>query len=361
MRYCLRQLIIVVMRWLGVIRLCQFIRRKQVVILTIHGVMDDQNNPVWKPLRPQLSRSKLEEYLRVLSRRYRFVSLSDAVEMLQGPKPMQPYSMVLTFDDGYRNNFTHALPILRRYNAPATFFVPTGFLENARPFWFDRLDYALQQAQVNGREVKVGSFTMCLDSSNRETLRESYKRLRRTAKKQQMSDLEFLREMEQLASQLEEESGRALSDIQEKDDWSAVITWEQIRTIGNGDVSIGSHTVDHIRLSLVEPEIAHEQLARSKRDIEIHTGKPCLSLCFPNGSFTDETITLARECGYLCGLTTKEGLNCVGDDIMKLRRVNLPTYGSVSELLARLCGLSQVLSCIKACLMRSKLGQTTGT
>ncbi len=66
----------------------------------IHGVMDGEDRPSWEPLRPFLPRYKLEEYLRVLSKTYHFVSLRDAVEMLQGRTPMQLYSMVLTFDDG---------------------------------------------------------------------------------------------------------------------------------------------------------------------------------------------------------------------------------------------------------------------
>ena len=336
MRYYLRELIIVFMRWLGIISLCQFARRKQIVILMIHGVMDELDNPSWKPLRPQLSRKKLEEYLQVLFRRYRFVSLSDAVEMLQGRKPIQPYTLVLTFDDGYRNNLTHALPILRRYNAPATFFVPTGFLDNPRPFWFDRLDYALQQPQVNGREVKVGSVAIRLDSSSVEALCESYKRFRRTAKEEQMPDYEFLRDMEQLAAQLEEESGRALADIQEEDDWSAIMTWEQIEKNVNSDVTFGSHTVDHVRLGLVDTGVARDQLERSRMDIEKHTGKPCLSLCYPNGSFTGETVRLARECGYLYGVTTQEGVNRVGDDVMMLRRIGLPVNVKGYDLLFRM-------------------------
>ena len=357
MRSFPRKAIILLMWWLGIIRLCQFIRRKQIVILMIHGVMDDRDNPIWKPLRPQLARTKLEEYLRVLSRRYRFVSLINAVEMLQGRKPIQPYSLVLTFDDGYRNNLTHALPILRRYSAPATFFVPTGFLDNPRPFWFDRLDYALQQAQVNGREVRIGKLTFCLENSNKKALRESYKRLRHAAKEQQISDLEFLQQMEQLAVQFEEESGRALSDIQENDDWSAILTRDQLGVQSNGYVTFGSHTVDHIRLGLVDSAIARDQLIRSKKDIEHHTSRPCLSLCYPNGSFTDETIAIARKCGYLCGVTTREGTNTAGDDVMRLRRINVPTEGCGSEFIARVCELSQVLSCIKARLLRLKQGR----
>lgn len=344
MRSRLRQLVFCMMYYLGLFRLLRFIRRNHIVILKIHGVMDDSDRPSWEPLRPQLSRSKLDGYLKILSRRYRFVSLMSAIEMLQERRPMQPYSLVLTFDDGYRNNFTHALPILRRYNAPATFFIATGFADAPKPFWCDRLDYALQHAQVSGREVRVGSLTMRLDGSSRETLRKSYERLRRTGKSLQMSDHNFLRDMEQIAAQLEAESGKALGDIQQDDDWSAVAAWEDIQKNQDESVTIGSHTVGHIRLGLVEANVVFEELTQSKWDIENCMGKPCFSICYPNGSFTDEVITIAKDCNYLCGLTTEEGLNCVGHDVMKLRRMNVPSNVSGTELLARVCGFSQGLS-----------------
>lgn len=352
MRFHLRQFIIRAIHWIGLIRILRFLYRKRVVILTIHGVMDERDEPSWQPLRPRLSRDKLDEYLRVLSKRYHFVSLMDAVDMLQGRRPMRTYSLVLTFDDGYRNNLTHAVPILQRYNAPAIFFVPTGFLDKPRPFWFDRLDYALQRAQLGCREVRIGSFTTHIEGGTKEALRESFKRMRRTAKKQQMSDHDFLREMEQLAVQLEAESGWALSDVQNDDNWSAIITWEQIGKIKDDSVTIGSHTVDHVRLGLVDAEDARDQLSRSKRDIEIHTGKPCTCVAYPVGSYSEETIELAKESGYACGVTTDEGFNRMGDDVLKLRRIALPVSVGRSELLAGLCGVFGLLSRMKARLLR---------
>lgn len=347
MRIRPRQLLLRLMRWTGLIRLCQFIHRKSIVILMIHGVMDERGRPSWVPLRPQLSPEKLDEYLRTLSRRYHFVSLVDAAEMLQGKRPVEPYSVVLTFDDGYRNNVTHALPVLRKYNAPATFFVPTGFLENPRPFWCDRLDYALQYTQVDGRQVRIGSCMMRLDSSSREALCTSYMRLRRTAKEQKMSDLDFLRDIDELATQLESESGKSLGEIHQNDDWSATVTWEQVQeTIGNG-VTIGSHTVDHTRLGLVDQAHARDQLTRSKHAIEARTGQPCVMLCYPNGSYDADTVALARACGYLCAVTTDEGLNRKGDDVMKLKRFNVSTDAPCGDLVAQICNACGCLSWAK--------------
>ena len=346
-----RRVIYILMHWIGLIGLLRFLRRREIAILMIHGVTVDQDGFTWKPLRPQLSCSKLEEYLKILSKRYRFISLIDAVEMLQGKKPLQPYSMVLTFDDGYRNNLTHALPILRRFNAPATFFLPTGFINKPRPFWFDRLDYVIQHTHENDNEVNIGSFRMRLDNSSREKLSKSYEKFRRVAKEQHMSDIEFVRQMEQLAARLEKKTGRALSDIHEVDNNSAVMTWEQIKESSDDDVSIGSHTVDHIRLDLVDTETARDQLVRSKRDIETHIVKPCLCLAYPNGDYSEQMIKIAKECGYHCCVTTDEGINRQGDDVFKLRRINLPGSLCSYELLAIVCDLSGFLSRNKAFLL----------
>jgi len=344
-RKCVRELSLFLLCWTGILRFWRFLRRHQIVFLTIHGVMDAADNATWEPFRRRLSPDKLADYMRVLSKCYRFVSLSDAVEMLRGSKPMLPYSLVLTFDDGYRNNLTHALPILRRYGAPATFFVPTGFLAKPRPFCNDRLDYALQQSSGQGQEVRFGELSIRLDS-DRAVFQETFRRFRVKAKTLQLSDLEYQSKMDRLCTEWEDKSGKRLADILTDDDWST-LTWQQVSTIRGSDVTLGSHTVDHIRLGLVEAELARDQLVRSKRDIEIHTGKPCLTVCYPSGSFTDETIRIARECGYVCGVTTREGLNRIGDDSMKLRRINMPSDASCSNLLAITCGLSQTLSHVK--------------
>ena len=344
MKRCLRLLFFLLLRWTGLMMLYRFLHRKEIVILTIHGVMDGRYPSSWEPLRPFLARRKLAEYLGVLSRRYCFVSLMHATEMLQGCRPVQPYSMVLTFDDGYRNNVTHALPILRQFGAPAIFFIPTGFLDHPRPFWFDRLDYAAQHARTEGQELKIGSVRTRLDCSSKETLRESFVGFIRAAQAQDLSDWEFLEEVEKLTVLLEERAGRSLLSIVAEDPWTAIVNWDEINAVISDDISVGSHTVDHMRLGAVDRSTAYDQLHRSKQSIEVRTGSCCRSICYPKGSFCEETVEVAEECGYTCGLTTIEGLNRAGDNPMTLRRIGIGVDWSATELLARVSGLSRALS-----------------
>jgi peptidoglycan/xylan/chitin deacetylase (PgdA/CDA1 family) len=309
----------------------------------VHGVMDIEVPSQWTPLRPQLSRKQLERALSVLSRHYRFVSFQDAVDMLSGAKPILPYSIVVTFDDGYRNTLIHAMPILRKFHVPATIFVATGHIDQRKPYWFDRLDYALQHAEMQGRSVKIGPETIVFGNASREDMQHRYKEMRDAAKTVLYDDREMLEGLIKITEGLETESSMALDDFFETDDWSSLLTWDEIRTASEEGVSFGSHTVDHVRLSRVDLETAHGQLVRSQRMIEDVTGQPCRFLCYPNGDVSDDIVRLSHDCGYQSAVTTQRGTNRVGDDLMLLRRFPLPLNGSAGELLMLASGLSHLL------------------
>ena len=335
----LRTLMWLLMRWSGVLWLWRFLHRKHVTILMLHGVMDTEQTNVWTPLRSHLSRQALDGALRVLSRYYQFVSLSDAVDMITGRKPPQPNSLVLTFDDGYRNNLTHALPILQRYHVPATFFVVPAYIKQQKPFWFDRLDYVLQHAEIDGRSLAVGDTTIHFRGRSRNRLRESYRDLREAAKAIP-DDVAMQRELEALTLQLEQESGMRLADTSGEDDWATILTWDGVRAAMAKQVTIGSHTVDHVRLGLVSLDTARDQLLRSREMIEREVGVPCRYFCYPNGSFTEPIANLVQECGYEAAVTTEEGVNRLGENLMMLRRLPFPDTGDSVKTLADVSGLS---------------------
>jgi peptidoglycan/xylan/chitin deacetylase (PgdA/CDA1 family) len=313
----------------------------------VHGVMENDGRQKWEPLRPQLSPRDLDRYLGHLAQCYTFVSLDEAIEGLAGRAPMRPNSLVLTFDDGYRNNLSHALPILRKYGAPATIFVATGHVDRHEPFWFDRLDYALQHGLAEPRRFQVGSQVVQMSGRDRDDLAESYGRLRDLAKREMVDDERFHELMNSLSLELEMNGGTALADICDDDDWSAVATWEQIAKASGDGVIFGSHTVKHIRLSYVSHETVRAQMEQSKRAIEQHVDQPCRYLAYPNGDFNEAVVAIAREVGYAAAVTIQEGLNKRGDDLLSLRRINLSVGLSKLELYAHLSGFSDVRARIK--------------
>lgn len=334
----MKRFFLLLLHWVGLLWLWRFLHRNEIIILKLHGVMDDGEATEWTPLRPQLPKIQLEKVISQLSKYYQFVSFQDAVDMIRGRKEVKPYSIAITFDDGYRNNITHAQPILLRHGIKAAFYLTTGHVNRRAPLWFDRLDYALQHCNTGGMVFKVGANKINIDSSSKAALSESYKKLRDLAKCM-YDDLEMLKDLDNIASSLESKSIRKLDDIFENDHWSALLTWEEIERASRKGVCLGSHTVDHIRLEFVDREAAKRQLITSKEMIEAVTGKPCDHFCYPNGSFNDAIAEMVMDCGYLSAVTTVEGTNKVGDNPFTLRRISFPASQNEIINLAQVSGL----------------------
>jgi peptidoglycan/xylan/chitin deacetylase (PgdA/CDA1 family) len=314
---------------------------REVVFLMIHGVSDKREKESWEPLRPRIDVKRLEGIVSFLSKYYQFVSLDEGLDIMSGRKVSNKNSMVLTFDDGYRNNVQFALPVLKRHKIVPTIYLVTGQIERRQPFWFDRLDYALQQVDVSGRKFEVRGKVIRIRSNKRKDLQTGYRQLREAAKQVPRGESNLVAEMEQLADSLESESGRCLGDFFEKDHHSALLNWQEIEKAGEDGAVFGSHTVNHLRLGLADEQSIYYQLHQSRETIEAHTGRPCIHLCYPSGSFNDQAVNIARKLNYESAVTTVPGLNWVGEtDLLRLRRIYLPEIGSLSDMLRLLSGLN---------------------
>ena len=140
----------------GFFRLWISLQPRSITFIMLHGVMDDQDeNSQWHPFRSYISRNELETSLALLKRYYEFISIDQAMDLLDGKGTFKRQYCVMTFDDGLRNNLTHAMPILRRHHVPAVMYLVTDQIERQEPFWFDRLDYAIQNAAPSTESIHV--------------------------------------------------------------------------------------------------------------------------------------------------------------------------------------------------------------
>jgi peptidoglycan/xylan/chitin deacetylase (PgdA/CDA1 family) len=346
----------------GLMALWRWRNRRSVNILMLHGVMDgDDDSTTWSPVRSRLSRRDLARALEALSRHYEFATLTEAVQMLAGKRPFRNSCVVLTFDDGYRNNLTHALPVLRQYGAPATFFLPTGKITERSLFAFDRLDYALQHVEGDSLTLAAGALTQDLRLAPPSALVSSFADLRGALKDGLGADVEYCEATNAMVQDCERRAGRSLNALRETDAWSALMTWKDVETLAAEPLAeIGSHTVDHTRLGLAAKDTIGEQLRDSKREIEARTGRVCRHFAYPNGSYSPEAAALTRLEGYESAVTTDEGPNEPGADPMTLRRFSVASGVSPTEVLATVCGLADSISALLR-VLRSIRSRARGT
>jgi len=130
--------------WLGVYRLWRHINRREALIITYHGILPGKSDVYTD--RNCVDAAMFDRQMAFMSRHYNVVPLPDIVEWLSSARKLPRYTAAITFDDGFRNNFTVALPVLKKYRLPATVFLATGFVYSMdRVLWTVRVDRLLHQ------------------------------------------------------------------------------------------------------------------------------------------------------------------------------------------------------------------------
>ena len=332
----LKRLLLYFAGYSGLLHLGRLAGKDRIAMFMLHGIVDEQKSSL-KTIRKQCSVQRFEQVVALLGKYFEFVSLGDAVSMLAGERPFRPYCAVLTFDDGYRNNYTTALPVLKKYGIPATFFVPTGHINDGRPLWFDILDAMVNSAPRQPFTLSLENEEIIFDPIDRKQMeKELFIFLYRYNHSLQQDDIEFQDKLFSLLDNRQKQSGVDLQAVLRADEKTAIMDWQQVKEASEAGMTIGSHTVNHLKLSTLEPEQIREQLQTSKKAIEKYTGKPCRYLSYPNGDFDERVARIAGECGYHAAVTTESHLNEVGDDLYRLSRLSFPRRAEKFHILSHI-------------------------
>lgn len=330
---------------LGGLAFAKFLNRDKITVLMLHSVMEVSDDVEWSPLRRYVKPSDLEQLFCILEKHYSFISLSHAMDILQGRATPVPNALVVTFDDGYHNNLSHGLPILKRFSVVPTIFVATGHVDRREAFWVDRIDYALQQLPAPEYVVNFAGTFYRFDTSNRDALKVSYRYFLQRCKYAIDNDIETLAELSKLADLLEQASGKSLLNFNNQDHWSGVTNWDALSdAVTRGDIEVGSHTVDHVRVSRVEQRRVMRELQYSKERLEQKLPVQSKVFCYPNGDFDQFSRSAVISSGYRGAVTTLPGLCKQGDDLFTLKRFACPKPDTEAAILLELSGFKQIIS-----------------
>ncbi|MFK7913284.1 MAG: polysaccharide deacetylase family protein [Pseudomonadales bacterium] len=312
----------------------------RIAVLTIHSVLDEDALDDFRPMRKYLELAKFRENLEFLQQRATFLSLSQALDILEGKAEPVANGIVLTFDDGYMNNFSLALPVLKALGIPATFFLVTSRVENRRPFWFDRIDFALQKNLSERFRIRVCGKTVNVEGTSPAQLRKAMLASFRILMSEGYNDRDLDDHVDEMLAPLEALQGQRLIDYYDEDSPCAIVTLPVLKQAIKSDlVTIGSHTHHHVRLTTMPDIDAIEELRRSAEWITSRTGTTPDFFCYPNGSYDRRTGGLIQAAGYRAALTCVEGLCSPGkQSAMFLPRINWSVDAGPVELQALTIG-----------------------
>lgn len=279
-------------------------RQRAFQILTYHRVNDETD-----PFFPSIPTDVFERQMAYVARTCSVVTLETLVERM-GRGVLPPNALAITFDDGYRDNLTHAAPILTRYGLPATIFVATGFIGSAEVPWFDRIALAFKTTAASAFEAPWGERLRLAGQADRlralDVTRAYLKRLPDDALRVRVAHL---------LGKLGVTDQRCFKNL--------MLTWDDVHALTGLGFSIGAHTVNHPILSRVSPQRAWMEILGSLTMIESACGRAPRAFAYPNGGPDDynETVkSLVREAGFTCAVTTRFGLNTRTTSPYELRR-----------------------------------------
>lgn len=300
MRRAIRQVAAEALNVPGVVRLLKRLNRDRAVVFMLHRFGDaDHGIPGHSP-------AALREVLAFL-RRYEF-TLVHVDELLRGARSARARldgpAVSFILDDGYWEHAHVAAPIFAEFDAPASIFPVTGFLDGDLWLWWDRLRTILARTSRTRVTLRTGlqePITLNLDQPPRQLLRQ-----RRSVEEvlKYLSAVERDEALEDLARDCEVELPAAPPD------WFRPMSWDDARRCEAMGVRVGPHTVSHPILSREGDERARWEMEESWRRVRSEVKNPVPVFCYPNGETSDfgrREMKIGKEMGMEGALTARPG------------------------------------------------------
>jgi CelD/BcsL family acetyltransferase involved in cellulose biosynthesis/peptidoglycan/xylan/chitin deacetylase (PgdA/CDA1 family) len=273
-------------------------------IFQYHRVNDDHD-----PFLGATPLATFRAHMRYLATHFPFLTLD---QLIRGEFPDRPYCVAVTFDDGYRDNFVCAFPVLKELRIPATVFLATGYVDSGQLPWYDQVRLAFKLTTRS-------EFSIVELKGPRASLRNIHDRVRCAEQV-----LVWLRGLPEIARQATlEELFRVLGVPADLNLPNQMLKWEDIRQMSKNGVSFGAHTINHPVLSKIPESDLQQEIRGSKHTIENRLQRPVLHFAYPFGQssdFNERVKGIIRDAGFKTAATAMWGLNEPTDDPYELRR-----------------------------------------
>ena len=317
--------------------------RRKILVLGYHDLYADAVDPVDNFDGLRVGRDRFERQMRYVAAHYHVVPLDQLLDPSVSSRDGKPLAAI-TFDDGYKNVYRVAYPVLRQLGLPATVFVIPDFSLHGRMPWWERL-----RALVAGTRRPVAIVPI--------------QGMRRYVPLITVGDREEL--LVQLAAELhrvppearEESLTRLAADLgaeERSQPRSAPLSVDELREMISGGITVGSHGRSHDSFLHLSYQALFAELTESKQILELVTGQPVTWLAYPYGDYSGTSIDAVRRAGYRGAVTTSPRLYDSAADPHAIPRICVDDKLSFAHFIVAVSGLGDFL---KSVLRIGKVGR----
>lgn len=313
------------------------IGQKKAAILMYHQVCERKSDPWDLAVRPEI----FESQLRHLKKKFDVVPLKELVYCLS-KKKLGRNMVAITFDDGFADNYSHAVPLLEWYNLPATFYLATQPLKHRSYYWWDCLQEIIFQSKhlPIHLELSLGSYSFAYQFRKTSSLNTRHVaqinnwRYGMTIPNERI-DL-YVKLWERIKPLAPDHQFRALEKLRS---WAGVEyyscrngstmeIYQLLKVTRNGLFSIGAHTVNHTMLGAQDENVQRFEIEESKRMIETFLGKQIDGFAYPYGNYNGVTKSLLKNAGFQYAVSTEEKAVTYDADLFELPRIQVKNWSA---------------------------------
>jgi len=280
------------------------VHRGKAIILAYHRVLPEQEmDGMYVQPGMYVSKDVFEMQMQFLKEHFTVVSFGELIDLWNKNTydPRKRYC-VITFDDGWLDNYTYAYPVLKRYEIPATIFLPTAFVGTNKWFWPDKIGFLLRHyLKANVEEGKKRLVPSLWDQY--PWMKEFEKRPGEEKLDLVIDRLKRLPEDE--VHHLIENTSRIFEvELPEK---RVLLNWEEVKEMSENGISFGSHSAHHKVLTRIKVAEAREEVESSLGVLKGKNINLIPVFCYPNGEYNGEMQELVKQSGYQAAVTTRFG------------------------------------------------------
>jgi len=308
-------------------------QKKQNTVLTIvtyHRIIDPDKIDSANREVVSATPKEFEKQMKFVSEHFTPIDFFDLKEIVEKKKAVPQNPIIISFDDGYRDNYDNAFPVLKKFNLKGVIFLATGFIGTDKTFWWDEISSII---------LETSKKQICIPSISEKFLKLSEK-----------SDVKYRRQfIEELLNKIktmpESKKNGIINELREvcgniKNSQSVMLDWNMALEMQKNGVELGAHTVNHPVLSQIKHDDIRREIALSGFEIREKTGIKPVSFCYPVGKKTSFNEIIAEEVktqGFSFAVTLIHGTNYISDiSPFHLKRVNINYLDTFAEYKAKL-------------------------
>lgn len=299
--------------------------RHDLRILAYHRVLESVE-PEGFSFDPELISASAEQFraqMQAIKRDFHPMRFDEVLSYVDRNRRLPRGAVLVTFDDGYDDNYRIAFPILRELGMSAMFFVSTGHIDSGTPYTYDWLVYMVSRTSASRLQAPELAIDWEIPAGIAERRALAAALLDRLKSLDDAGQVEVVSRLEQ-AWGMSREAGHP--DCKP-------MSWDQLREMHGAGMEVGSHGIDHRMLAKLPREQMSNEVNGSKRTLERELGATVQVLSYPVGgpdAFDRETVEVVRSAGFRMACSYVSGTSVVEPDT-RYRMRRLPVERDMDE------------------------------